>query len=311
MESDHRVFAQEIDAFLRYLKTERNVSPHTLEHYGRDCRRFAEWCGTQGIDNLATLDGHHVRSALSQLHHRGLCGRSLQRWLSSLRTFFHFGIRNRWLTHNPAIDIRAPKAPRKLPTALDADEASRFVTLAGDDPLARRDGAMLELFYSSGLRLSELANLDLTHLDLAEGTVLVVGKGRKERLLPIGSHALAALRRWLSVREALASPGSPALFVSQRGSRLSARAIQDRFHRLSVSQGMDTRVHPHMLRHSFASHLLESSGDLRAVQELLGHANLSTTQIYTHLDFQHLAKVYDSAHPRARKRSDPSNRSEE
>jgi len=281
------------------------MSPHTLENYGRDCRRFAEWCAEQGIDSLAALDSQHVRSALTQLHRRGLGGRSLQRWLSSLRTFFHFGIRNKWLSHNPAIGVRAPKSPRKLPNALDADEASRFVTLGGDDPLACRDRAMLELFYSSGLRLSELANLDLPQLDLAEATVLVVGKGRKERLLPVGSHAITALRQWLSLRATLASAHCQALFVSQRGGRLSTRGIQDRFHKLSVSQGMNTRVHPHMLRHSFASHLLESSGDLRAVQELLGHANLSTTQIYTHLDFQHLAKVYDSAHPRAHKRRGP------
>lgn len=298
------VFEREIEAFLRHLETERNMSPHTLANYGRDCRRFADWCAQQGIDSLTILDSQHLRSALAELHRDGLGGRSLQRWLSSLRTFFHFGVRNQWLSHNPAIGVRAPKSPRKLPSVLDADEASHFVALTDTDPLACRDRAMLELFYSSGLRLSELAQLDLPHLNLAAGTVLVVGKGRKERLLPVGSHALAALRQWLPQRAALASTGCQALFVSQRGGRLSTRGIQDRFHKLSVSQGMNTRVHPHMLRHSFASHLLESSGDLRAVQELLGHASLSTTQIYTHLDFQHLAKVYDSAHPRARKKPD-------
>ena len=308
METGAVVFEQETAAFLRHLQTERNVSPHTVQHYGRDCRRFAEWCAEQGIDKLASLDSHHVRSALTQLHRRGLGGRSLQRWLSSLRTFFHFAIRNKWLSHNPAIGVQAPKSPRKLPRALDADDAGRFVTVADDTPLACRDSAMLELFYSSGLRLSELANLDLHHLDLAAATVLVLGKGRRERLLPVGSHALTALRKWLSRRPAVADAGCRALFVSQRGGRLSARSIQDRFHKLSVSQGMNTRVHPHMLRHSFASHLLESSGDLRAVQELLGHANLSTTQIYTHLDFQHLAKVYDSAHPRAHKNRDEPDR---
>ncbi len=295
-------FEREIDSFLRHLATERNLSPQTLEHYGRDCRRFALWCADQGIDSLASIDSHQVRGALAHLHRQGLGGRSLQRWLSSLRTFFQFAIREKWLGHNPAIGLRAPKSGRKLPATLDADDAGRFVAVTGDEPLQCRDRAMLELFYSSGLRLSELAGLNVEHLDLGEATVRVLGKGRKERQLPVGSHALAALRQWLPVRASVAKDGDPALFVSQRGGRLTARAIQDRFHKLSIQQGMNTRVHPHMLRHSFASHLLESSGDLRAVQELLGHANLSTTQVYTHLDFQHLAKVYDSAHPRARKK---------
>ena len=297
------VFEREIEAFLSHLAAERNLSPHTLEHYGRDCRRFADWCAGQGITALDDIDSHRVRAALAQLHRQGLSGRSLARWLSALRTFFQFAIRHRWLAHNPALGVSAPKSPRKLPKTLDADSASHFVNLPGDDPLALRDRAMLELFYSSGLRLAELVGLDLVHLDLGEARVRVLGKGRKERDLPVGSHAIAALRAWLGVRPTLAASGCPALFVSQRGGRLSARGIQERFHRLSVGQGMASRIHPHMLRHSFASHLLESSGDLRAVQELLGHANLSTTQIYTHLDFQHLAKVYDSAHPRARKKS--------
>ena len=299
-------FEEAIDRFLHHLANERNLSAHTLEHYARDCRRFAEWCAAQNVSDLAGLDIHHVRGALSQLHRQGLGGRSLQRWLSSLRTFFHFAIREKWLTHNPAIAVRAPRSPRKLPKTLDADNAGRFVELAGDQPLAIRDRAILELFYSSGLRLAELVGLDLANLDLAAATVRVLGKGRKERELPVGSHACAALHHWLQSRPLLADAGCLALFVSQRGQRLSARGIQDRFHKLSITQGMASRIHPHMLRHSFASHLLESSGDLRAVQELLGHANLSTTQIYTHLDFQHLAKVYDAAHPRARKKPDNS-----
>lgn len=298
------VFEREIEAFLRHLAVERNLSPHTLEHYSRDCRRFADWCADHQLVALDNIDSHQMRAALAQLHRQGLGGRSLGRWLSSLRTFFHFAIREKWLAHNPALGVRAPKSPRKLPKTLDADSAGHFVALTGDDPLALRDRAILELFYSSGLRLSELVALDVTHLDLGDARVRVLGKGRKERELPVGSHAISALRAWLEARRGLASRDCTALFVSQRGGRLSARAIQDRFHKLSVGQGMASRIHPHMLRHSFASHLLESSGDLRAVQELLGHANLSTTQIYTHLDFQHLAKVYDSAHPRARKKPD-------
>lgn len=300
------LFETEIQAFIQHLGVERNLSPHTLEHYGRDCTRFASWCSEQGVNKLQTIDSQHVRSAMAQLHRQGLGGRSLQRWLSSLRTFFHFAIRSKWLAHNPALGVRAPKSPRSLPKTLDADEASRFVDLGGDGWLNLRDHAMLELFYSSGLRLSELVNLELPALDLAEANLRVIGKGGKERQLPIGAHALAAIHAWLPVRSGIAVAGCPALFVSQRGTRLSHRGIQDRFYKLSISQSMQSRIHPHMLRHSFASHLLESSGDLRAVQELLGHANLSTTQIYTHLDFQHLAKVYDRAHPRARKKSDPS-----
>lgn len=299
------LFAAEIQAFIQHLGVERNLSPHTLEHYARDCTRFASWCTQHGVNALQSIDSQHVRSAMAQLHRQGLGGRSLQRWLSSLRTFFHFAIRRKWLAHNPALGVRAPKSPRALPKTLDADEASRFVDLAGDSWLNLRDHAMLELFYSSGLRLSELVNLELPALDLVEANLRVTGKGGKERQLPIGSHALAAINRWLPVRATMAEPGCLALFVSQRGTRLSPRGIQQRFYKLSISQSMQSRIHPHMLRHSFASHLLESSGDLRAVQELLGHANLSTTQIYTHLDFQHLAKVYDSAHPRARKKPDP------
>ncbi|KJS09460.1 MAG: recombinase XerC [Gammaproteobacteria bacterium BRH_c0] len=299
------LFETEIQAFIQHLRIERNLSPHTLQHYGRDCVRFASWCDEHSVSQLQSVDSQHVRSAMAQLHRQGLGGRSLQRWLSSLRTFFHFAIRRKWLSHNPALGVRAPKSPRQLPKTLDADEASRFVDLAGDEWINLRDHAMLELFYSSGLRLSELVNLELPALDLAEATLRVTGKGGKERQLPIGAHALAAIRAWLPVRSGIAAAGCLALFVSQRGTRLAARSIQDRFYKLSISQSMQSRIHPHMLRHSFASHLLESSGDLRAVQELLGHANLSTTQIYTHLDFQHLAKVYDSAHPRARKKPGP------
>ncbi len=291
-----------LDAFRRHLATERQLSPHTVSNYLRDCRKLVDWCRDQGIAELSGLDAHHIRTCLASLHRRGMGGRSLQRWLSSLRTFFAFAIRRRWLAHNPAAGISAPKSPRKLPKALDVDETIGFVSQAGDSWLDHRDRAMLELFYSAGLRLGELVGLDLADLDLRDALVTVTGKGRKTRQVPVGSHALTALKDWLKRRGECAGPDNPALFVSQRGTRLATRSIQDRFHRLSVARGMQQRIHPHMLRHSFASHLLESSGDLRAVQELLGHANLSTTQIYTHLDFQHLAKTYDSAHPRARKK---------
>jgi len=207
------------------------------------------------------------------------------------------------LKNNVAIGVRAPKSPRKLPKALDADTARVFVEIAGDDFLSVRDRAIVELFYSSGLRLSELLSLNRDSIDFSEALVRVTGKGSKTREVPVGRHAVDAIKRYLQQRGNVAHEAETSLFVSQRGTRLTARGIQARIARLGITQGMDQRVHPHMLRHSFASHLLESSGDLRAVQELLGHANLATTQIYTHLDFQHLAKVYDQAHPRARKKT--------
>jgi integrase/recombinase XerC len=294
--------APELDAFARHLGTERQLSPHTVAGYLRDCRKLADWCGQQGIARADAIDSQHIRSCVARLHHGGLNSKSLQRWLSSVRAFFDFGIRSRWLKDNPALGIAAPRGQRKLPKTLDADQASRFMAVAGDDWQALRDRALVELFYSSGLRLAELVGLDLGNLDLQQASVVVLGKGRKERLLPVGSHAAAALAAWLAVRGQYANSDCQALFVSRRGTRLAARSVQDRLHKLGLAQGLPERVHPHMLRHSFASHLLESSGDLRTVQELLGHANLSTTQVYTHLDFQHLAKVYDSAHPRARKK---------
>lgn len=301
----------EIQAFISHLKRERNLSPNTLEAYQRDCRRLALWCDERSIGALSDLDSQHIRSAMAELHRRGLSPRSLRRWLSSLRTFFDFCIRQKSLLTNPALAVQAPKSPRKLPATLDTDAAARFVEVSGDDWLSVRDRAMVELFYSSGLRLSELVALDGRDFDLADASVRVIGKGRKERQLPVGRKALLSMRRWLAIRDQHAAPHCPAIFVSQRGSRLSARSVQDRFHKLSIAQGMQARVHPHMLRHSFASHLLESSGDLRAVQELLGHANLSTTQIYTHLDFQHLAQVYDGAHPRATRKKVPLDKNDE
>jgi integrase/recombinase XerC len=293
-------FEHQLAAFKVHLMSERQLSAHTVNNYLRDCRRFANWCGEHGIDHPASVDGQHIRQCLSTLHRQGQQSASLKRWLSSVRRFFNFGIRQRWCRVNPAVGISAPRGTKKLPKTLDADAASQFVQLAGNDWQSLRDRAILELLYSSGLRLAELVSLDLVSINHSDSTVTVVGKGRKERLVPVGSHALEAIEVWLQARKERASSQCNALFITRRGTRLAARSVQDRLKKLSQKQGLDVSVHPHMLRHSFASHLLESSGDLRAVQELLGHANLSTTQIYTHLDFQHLAKVYDNSHPRAR-----------
>jgi integrase/recombinase XerC len=294
----------ELASFKHYLTSERTLSPHTVTNYLRDLGKLSHWTQAENLQSLKQIDSLHIRQCLADLHKGGLGGASLQRWLSSLRAFFRYAIRKQWLESDPSVGINAPKKNRRLPKVLDVDQTDQFMEVPGSSWLAHRDRAMIELFYSSGLRLAELASLNIDNLDFADHTVTVLGKGNKTRTLPVGTPALLRLREWLGIRPQ--RPGSStgaedqqALFLSQRGQRLSHRAIQQRLARLSARQGLDQRVNPHMLRHSFASHLLESSGDLRAVQELLGHANLSTTQIYTHLDFQHLAKTYDQAHPRA------------
>lgn len=299
-------FRQELDTFLAWLARERQLSSHTCAAYARDLAKLQQFCAQRNL-GLADLDVHAVRQCLAQQHRAGLAGKSLRRWLSALRSFFAYGVRQRWLEADPAAGITAPKVEKKLPATLDVDEVSQLMNFGQDDKLSSRDLAMLELTYSSGLRLAELAGLDLTDLDLADATITVTGKGNKTRVLPVGRMAIKALKQWLRERPDLAAAGETALFVSQRGSRISHRRIQQLFGEYSLRQQLDKAVHPHMLRHSFASHMLESSSDLRAAQELLGHANISTTQIYTHLDFQHLAKVYDQAHPRAQKkgREDP------
>jgi integrase/recombinase XerC len=288
-----------ISRYLRHLSEERRYSPHTVNNYARDLARLREATG----DDWARVRVHHIRALVAKLHRQGAESRSLQRLLSSMRGFFRFLLREGVVDANPALDVRAPKAGRKLPGVLDVDQVAQLLTLPGDDPLAVRDRAILELFYSSGLRLAELVGLDLVDVDLADAQLRVTGKGGKARDLPVGRHAAEALKAWLVVRAMLVAPGEKALFVGRGGRRLGARSVQARLARHAGLQGLDRRVHPHMLRHSFASHLLESSGDLRAVQELLGHADISTTQVYTHLDYQHLAKVYDAAHPRARRKS--------
>jgi integrase/recombinase XerC len=292
-----------IHSFLENLRVERRYSPHTLASYQRELARLDEFCGVRDIRHWGQLTLHHCRELAAAEHRRGLNGRSVQRLLSALRSFFSYLIDQQEMTHNPAVGVRAPKSPRPLPKTLDVDQMGCLLDLPADEPLAVRDRAIMELFYSSGLRLTELVNLDLADLDLSDGTVRVTGKGNKTRVVPVGRHARAALESWLTERRAILGPDEQALFVGERGRRVTPRAVQSRIKYWARRQGLDINLHPHMLRHSFASHLLESSGDLRAVQELLGHADISTTQIYTHLDFQHLAQVYDAAHPRAKRRS--------
>jgi integrase/recombinase XerC len=291
-----------LDRFDGHLGAERNLSARTRQSYRRDLLRFGEFLSQGAGVDVGDLDAVHVRAFVTWRHRRGVSGRTIQRELSALRAFFGYLLREGRVGVNPASGVSAPKSGRKLPTVLDADQVAGLLEFEDESPLAVRDGAMLELVYSSGLRLSELVGVDLGDVDLEEGLVVVTGKGRKRRIVPLGAYARAAIERWLGQRPALAKGSAKALFVSARGGRLTPRAVQLRFERWARLKGVDARLHPHLLRHSFASHLLESSGDLRAVQELLGHADISTTQVYTHLDFQHLAKVYDEAHPRARKR---------
>ncbi len=276
------------------------MSTHTLDGYRRDLGKLVGLCEKAGIESWKNLDVRSLRSFIARLHAQGLSSRSLARLLSATRGLYQYLHREGVCRHDPANGLRPPKGERRLPRTLDADRAQQLLDGAQDDDfIARRDQALLELFYSSGLRLSELVGLNLDGLDLHDGLVRVLGKGNKTRELPVGSKARAALEQWLPLR-ALSNPADGALFVSQQGRRLSPRAVQLRVRQAGVRE-LGQHLHPHMLRHSFASHLLESSQDLRAVQELLGHADIATTQIYTHLDFQHLATVYDQAHPRAKR----------
>jgi len=292
-----------VKRFLASLRSERRLSQHTADAYARDLDALVAYCREQRIVHWTKLDQQHVRSFAAQSHRRGLSARSIQRRLSAVRTYCGFLIREGELRSNPALDVQAPKARRRLPVTLDADTMARLLEFRTDGRLGVRDKAIMELFYSSGLRLAELIGLDLPDIDLRDRTVRVLGKGRKARIVPVGRHAVEALQRWLRERTAIAGVGETAVFVGVNGRRLGPRVVQRRVAQWALRQGLPEHVHPHMFRHSFASHLLESSGDLRAVQELLGHANISTTQVYTHLDFQHLAKVYDAAHPRARRRN--------
>jgi len=293
-----------VERFLDHLRFERNLSPHTIGGYRRDLVCLAGFCNETGIDHFQDLRVHQLRRFAAQSHARGLKPRSIQRRLSGVRSFMNFLIREQIgnLKQNPAADISAPKAPRRLPETLDVDQMARMLKIEGDGAVTVRDRAMLELFYSSGLRLGELVGLDLSDLDIHDATVRVTGKGRKTRILPVGRIAREALQGWLDRRSELAGRAEPALFVGVRGRRISPRTVQSRVRHWALRSGIPQHVYPHLFRHSFATHLLESSGDLRGVQELLGHADISTTQIYTHLDFQHLAQIYDKAHPRAKRK---------
>lgn len=293
------MFVRMIEDFLNHLQFERRMSAHTLDAYRRDLASLAEWSETSGEDDASRLQPEQIRNFIAAEHRRGLSPKSLQRRLSACRSWYQWLLKNGKIAANPASDVRAPKAPRKLPQVLDPDEAARLVEVPTDAPLGLRDRALLELFYSSGLRLSELCGLRWRDLDLEQGLVSVLGKGSKQRVVPVGSHACKALSEWRS--QSAAGNDAP-VFPGRGGNSITPRAVQLRLRKLAQQQGLFKRVHPHLLRHSFASHVLESSGDLRGVQELLGHADIATTQIYTHLDFQHLAKVYDAAHPRAKRK---------
>jgi len=288
-----------IEAFFDQLGA--SLSDATIDAYRRDLARLLAWAGQHERLQVEQIDQNDIRAFAAGEHRRGLSPRSVQRRLSAVRRLFKYLRDQHRLGHDPTRGVRAPKIRRRLPEVLDIDQVLALLEIPDDSEISTRDRAMLELFYASGLRVSELAGLTWDRLDFNEGMVRVLGKGRRERMVPVGRHALAALKRWRAVQQTLADGSEPRVFTSLSAKPLSVRAIQKRVAYWSERQGLDQRVHPHQLRHSFASHILESSGDLRAVQELLGHANLTTTQIYTHLDFQHLAKVYDETHPRAKK----------
>lgn len=293
---------QLVSAFLQTLQVERRLSEHTVSAYQQDLSKLFAFFEKNGVMLWHGLNAHAARRFAATLHAQGMHAKSIQRILSASRGFCHYLIKQGKLTNNPFADVRAPKVEKKLPKTLDADQIKSLIEIDANDPLSYRDKAVMELFYSSGLRLSELCNLNLNELMLDQALVRVTGKGNKTRELPIGRMADKALREWLLQRNGLPLKDLEAVFVSKHGRRINPRTIQQRVKYWAQKQGIDIPVSPHMLRHSFASHLLESSGELRAIQELLGHANISTTQIYTHLDFQHLAKVYDDAHPRAHRK---------
>lgn len=288
--------------FLSYLENERRLSARTVTAYQRDIDQLLRFLDDEAINRPDQVTQHHIRALIAQRHRQGQGGKSLQRLLSALRSFYRWMLREGLAQQNPAKAVRAPKSPRHLPATLDADTIGQLLEIPTDTPLAIRDKAIMELFYSSGLRLAELAGLHWEQIDLSSGMVTVTGKGNRSRMIPVGRIAAEALLEWRKVRGQYASFEDPHIFVSQRGNPISPRTIQARIRYWAKRQGIPQNVYPHLLRHSFASHMLESSGDLRGVQELLGHADISTTQIYTHLDFQHLAKVYDKAHPRAKKK---------
>jgi integrase/recombinase XerC len=290
-----------LNDYLQHLTFERGLSALTLKSYARDIQLLESLAEKTTLESVKNTQ---IRRYIATLHGRGLSGKTIARSLSAWRGYYDYLVHHKGYKQNPVKGLRAPKSAKTLPQALSTDQAVKFVDIKGDGLLERRDHAILELFYSSGLHLAELVNLDINMLDFSEGTVTVTGKGNKTRIVPMGSHAIEAIQTWLQSRILIkiADINPNALFVTQQGNRITPRAVQYRVKEWSIKQGINTNMHPHLLRHSFATHVLQSSQDLRAVQEMLGHANISTTQVYTHLDFQHLATIYDKAHPRARKK---------
>ena len=293
-----------LDQFIQMLRSEKYYSPHTCTNYRRDLNQFRNYLARQGIESWKQVGYPEVSGFAAQRHRQGRKSRTIQRELSSIRSFYQFLIRNSLVAKNPALEVSAPKSDRPLPKTCDAETIDRLLSVDDDsDRLQVRDVAIFELIYSSGLRLAELINIDLDDIDLPQKQLVVTGKGNKTRHLPIGTRAVTAVKRWLKLRQDFTRDSQQAaLFLSKQGKRISARNVQSRLNRLIERQALDQHLSPHTLRHSFATHMLESSSDLRAVQELLGHVNIATTQVYTHLDFQHLARVYDSAHPRAKRK---------
>ena len=293
-----------LDQFIQMLRSEKYYSPHTCTNYRRDLNQFRNYLAKQDIESWKRVGYSEVSGFAAQRHRQGRKSRTIQRELSSIRSFYQFLIRNALVAKNPALEVRAPKSDRPLPKTCDAETIDRLLSVDDDsDGLQVRDVAIFELIYSSGLRLAELINIDLDDIDLPQQQLIVTGKGNKTRHLPIGSKAVSAVKRWLKLRQGFTRDSQQsALFLSKQGKRISPRNVQSRLNRLIQRQALDQHLSPHTLRHSFATHMLESSSDLRAVQELLGHVNIATTQVYTHLDFQHLARVYDSAHPRAKRK---------
>ena len=301
----HANAAQMLADFFEQLTVEKRASEHTVKSYQRDIKHLTHYCTDKSIIHWADLKQSDIRAHIASRHRQGISSTSLQRELSAIRSFYNFLLKNRLADSNPAQHIKAPKQARKLPKTLDVDQVNGLLEAGTNSVLEIRDLAMFELFYSSGLRLSELAALNLTDVDLPDNSLIVrTGKGGKSRILPIGSKAVMAINNWLQQRLKSVAVSESALFISTRGARLGQRGIELRLEQWCKKKGIAEHIHPHMLRHSFASHLLESSQDLRAIQELLGHSNIRTTQIYTHLDFQHLADAYDKAHPRAKKKSE-------
>jgi integrase/recombinase XerC len=291
----------ELSKVADFIGSLHHLSHHTRSAYQRDLKQLYEYCNANGIKSWQKLDGRLLGRYIATRHRQGIGGKSLQRNLSAIRRFYNFLVKQGLTKQNPALGINTPKSPKTLPKTLDVDQTIRLVEITDDTPLSIRDRAILELMYSSGLRLSELTSLNTDSIDISDAIITVTGKGRKTRKVPVGKQAIKALKNWMKIRQEFINHQENALFVSRRGNRISTRSIQKRLDQWAIKQGLVTHVNPHMLRHSFASHLLESSSDLRAVQELLGHSDISTTQIYTHLDFQHLSRVYDRTHPRAKK----------